>query len=218
MTSHAACLIRKKYEWPYSCSAVTAEALKIITAPSRHNPRVTPNSHLSFSKRLGIPPLRVRWIFIRFACFQLLNQSLENATAMLEIRKLVKACASRRQQHNIPGVRGLSREFHCIVERVGARNRHGPINLLLDFLGRRADQQRKNCLFPKRLTELRVVAVFVFAAQNDDYSARKRLQGFQSCIDIRSFRVVVITHPVYFRDKFQTMFHTRKRTNTLGDL
>ncbi len=52
MKSHAACRTRNMYECPYCCCAVTAEALKIITAPSRHNASVTPKSKRSFSSRL----------------------------------------------------------------------------------------------------------------------------------------------------------------------
>ena len=53
MRSHADCRAKKMYECPYNCSAVTAEALKIITAPNKHSASVTPKSQRSLSGRLG---------------------------------------------------------------------------------------------------------------------------------------------------------------------
>src|SRR5215467_8168262 len=98
IASQAACRSRKMYEWPYSCSAVTAEALKIMTAPSRHNPKVTTNNHRSFSSLLGMAFLRIHRIGLQIADFarcKTPDQLLKDAPAMLVILKLIEAGASR---------------------------------------------------------------------------------------------------------------------------
>src|SRR5260221_13970689 len=85
-----------------------------MTAPSRHSPSATPNSHLSFSKRLGIALLRVRWIFS--AALQLMDKVLEDASTMLVVLELVEAGAGGRQEHDVSGMSGLGREFHGMLD------------------------------------------------------------------------------------------------------
>src|SRR5215468_1736844 len=123
------------YEWPYSCSAVTAEALKIITAPSRHSPRVTMNSQRSFSSRLGILSPRIHRIPGRtklFALFQLAHQLFEDAAALFVILKLIEAGAGRSEQHDISWMSCAEGAVHCVLQRANASNRYATLDLLFD--------------------------------------------------------------------------------------
>src|ERR1700751_722290 len=147
MASQAACRSRKIYEWPYSCSAVTADALKIITAPSRHSASVTINSQRSFSSRLGIALLRIHGIPVRtklFALFQMANQLLKHATPMFVVLKLVKARASWRQQDDVTGMRRVERHVHRLFQCARTLDRYAAFDLLCNFVGRCANQQREN--------------------------------------------------------------------------
>src|SRR4030095_3085459 len=126
-----------------SCSAVTAEALKIITAPSRQSPSVTTNSQRSFSRRLGIAFPRTHPIRVRTKLFTLLEMAdefLKHATAVFVILKLVKARTSRRQQHRVPGVRRVKGTVHGAFQRSSALDRHAALDFLFDFVGRGANQ------------------------------------------------------------------------------
>src|SRR5262249_11499737 len=108
------------YEWPYSCSAVTADALKIITAPSKHSASVTINSQRSFSSRLGIAFPRIHRIGVRtefLALLQMTNQLLENAASVFIVLKLVEARAGGRQQHDVSGMRGAVSGIDSIFQR-----------------------------------------------------------------------------------------------------
>src|SRR5215470_1767126 len=143
MASHAAWRTRKMYEWPYSCSAVTAEALKIITAPSRHSTSVTMNRQRSFSSRLGIAFPRIHRIHVRTSVVilsQMANQFFENAATVFVILKLVEACAGRREQDNVTGTRGVMSAVHSIVERADTLNCHAALDLLFDLVRRCANQ------------------------------------------------------------------------------
>src|SRR5215471_15715727 len=147
------------YDWPYSCSAVTAEALKIITAPSRHSTSVTMKSQRSFSSRLGIAFPRIHRFGVRtklLALLKMVDELLENAPAVFIILKLVKARASRRQQNNISGMRGVKCAIDRVLQSTGAPNRHTTLDLLFNFIGRRANQERENRLFTEGLWQLRV--------------------------------------------------------------
>src|ERR1043166_7745552 len=146
MASHAACRSRTMYEWPYSCSAVTADALKIITAPSKHNPIVTMNSQRSFSSLLGIAFPRIHRIRVRtnlLALFEMANEFLENAPPVFVILKLVKARAGRREQNNVTGMRRVKRGVHRVFQGAGSPDRHAASDLLFNLVGSRADQQRE---------------------------------------------------------------------------
>src|SRR5690349_18177363 len=102
------------YEWPYSCSAVTADALKIMTAPSRHSPSVTMNNQRSFSSRLGIVFPRIHRIPVRakfFTLFQVVHQFFEDAATVFVILELIETRAGRREQHHISGM-------SCVIRAV----------------------------------------------------------------------------------------------------
>src|SRR5947208_8349901 len=98
ITSHAACRSRKMKEWPYWCSAVTAEALKIITAPKRHSASVTPKSQRSFSNRLGTFSHPLRRSCTRRLPLQLMHQFFEDAAAVFVVLKLIEAGACRGKE------------------------------------------------------------------------------------------------------------------------
>src|ERR1700751_5073102 len=128
-----------------------------MTAPSKHSPSVTRNSHLSFSKRLGIVFLRMRSIWIPGVALQLVNELLENTAAMFVVLELIKTRAGWSQQHDVSGVSCLSGELHRVVQRFRAPDRHATFDLLLDFVRGAADQQREYGFFSKRRAQLRVI-------------------------------------------------------------
>src|SRR5208337_1688297 len=142
-TNHTTGRATKKYEWPYCCCAVTAEALKIITVPSRHNTSVTPNSQRSVSERLAKSFTPIRRI-VRGGRIQLSNQLFEDPSALLVILKLVEAGASRGQKHDVSRLRGMCGNLHGAVQRGGAFDGHAAGDLLFYLVRGRANQQRKN--------------------------------------------------------------------------
>src|SRR5258708_20352819 len=110
-----------------------------MTAPSRHSPSVTRNSHLSFSKRLGIAFLRVGCV-LRIAlhsrfivALQLVNKLLENAAAMFVILELIKTCARWRQKYDVSAVSHLSGQRNSTVQSSRPADRHATFNLFSDF-------------------------------------------------------------------------------------
>src|SRR5258706_7792907 len=107
-----------------------------MTAPSRHSPSVTPNSHLSFSKRLGIALLRVRWIFS--AALQLMDKVLEDASTMLVVLELVEAGAGGRQEHDVSGMSGLCRGFPGMLDGSGTFGGGKDFHLVFGSFGVRA--------------------------------------------------------------------------------
>src|SRR5215469_3241496 len=156
------------YECPYSCSAVTAEALKIITAPSRHSASVTMNSHLSFSRRLGILSPRVHRIrpsrtrFRPQSLFQPAHQLLEHPAAMLVVLKLIEAGTGRREQHDVSRMGGAEGCLDSGFERSRWCDGHAAPDLLLDLVGGGTDQQRQNGLLAENIPQFGVIAAFVF--------------------------------------------------------
>src|SRR5215475_9649398 len=141
IASHAVCRSRKMYEWPYSCSAVTADALKIMTAPSRHRPKVTTNNHRSFSSLLGMAFPRIYRIRVQtpgLARCQAANQFLEDAPPMLVVFELIEAGASRRQQHHVARMRGTECRVHRAFQSPASPDRHAAFDLLLDLVRRSA--------------------------------------------------------------------------------
>src|SRR5215470_16358695 len=211
------------YERPYSCSAVTADALKIMTAPSRQSPSVAMNSHLSFSRRLGMPFLRTFWIsrnFFRttFRAFQLMDQFLEDAPPMFVILELIEAGTSGGHEDDVARLRRLRCGFDSVFERAGLLQRNTAFDLLFDLLGRGADQQREDDLCPQEIAQQRVVAVLILSAEDDQDAAREGLKGFQRRIHIGSFGVVVITHSADFRHKLDAMFDACKGLDSRLDL
>src|SRR5580658_375281 len=119
-TSQAICRTTKKYPWPNSFSAVTADALKIITAPNRQSTTVTPNSQRSISRRLGTFAHPFRGSRPGRLLFELPHQTLEDTSAVLIILKLIEAGAGRREQHHVAGPRGMPGGFHGALQRFRA--------------------------------------------------------------------------------------------------
>src|ERR1051326_4295247 len=111
-----------------------------MTAPRRHRPSVTRNNHLSLSKRLGIPLLRVRWI-LQTALLQSMDEVLESAARMFVTLKLIKAGAGRLQKHDVSRMSRLRSETDSIFERAGALDCNSAFDLLLNFVGGCADQR-----------------------------------------------------------------------------
>src|SRR5258708_16962036 len=151
---------------------MTAEALKIMTAPSRHSPSVTRNSHLSFSKRLGIAFLRVGCVlrivlwpgFV--AALQLANELFENAAAMFVLLKLIETCASWRQQNHVARLSSTRRDLDRALQSPRAFDSHATRDLTFDLLGYRSNQQSENRPFPQKFAQRRVVAGFVLPTKN----------------------------------------------------
>src|SRR5262245_3110117 len=202
------------YEWPYSCSAVTADALKIMTAPSRHSPNVTTNNHRSFSSLLGMSFPRICRIRVQtpvLACCQTADQFLEDAPPLLVILELIEAGASRRQQHHVARMRGTECGVHRAFQSPASSDRHASLDLLLDLVRRSANQKRQNRLFAQRISQLCVIAVFVFAPEYHQNAARKRIERFQGGVDVGSLRIVVIAHPLNLGHKLNAMFDTLER-------
>src|SRR5208337_1167728 len=182
-TNHTTGRATKKYEWPYCCCAVTAEALKIITVPSRHNTSVTPNSQRSVSERLAKSFTPIRRI-ARGVRIQLLNQLFENPPALLVILKLVEAGAGWGQKHDVPGLRGMCGGPHCAIQGGGAFDGHTADDLLFYFVRGGANQQRKNGFSAQRFLQNAVVAALVLPAENNQDAPGKSVESFQSGVHV----------------------------------
>src|SRR5208337_1186267 len=200
--------------WPYCCCAVTAEALKIITAPNRQSTSVTPNSQRSVSERLAKSSTLIR----RMLCgsrVQVSDELLEDPSALLVILELVEAGAGRGQNHDISGLRGVRGDFHRAVQRGGAFYGHAAGDLLFNFVRSRANQERKNGFFSERLLQEGVVAALVFPAQNNQDAPEKSVQGLQGGVHVGGLRIVVVAHAGDFRNEFQPVLHAREAANCL---
>src|SRR5580698_2017030 len=140
------------YECPYICCAVTADALKIITVPSRQSASVTTNNQRSISERLVTrSPLLCG--NSRRTFFDGSHKLLKHSPAMLVILKLVEAGTPQRQHHHVAGPRRQRSSFHRPFQCPRALYGHAARNLLFDFVRRRANQKSKNCLFAERLPQ-----------------------------------------------------------------
>jgi len=104
---------------------------------------------------------------------QLANELFENAATMLVILKLIKTCARWRQKHDVSAVSHLSGKRNSTVQSSRAADRHVTFNLFCDFVRSASDEQCEYGFFSKCCTQLRVIAVFIFAAQDYDDPPRK---------------------------------------------
>src|SRR5947207_6500401 len=125
---------------------------------------------------------------------------------MLIVFKLVEAGAGRREQHYVTRPRQSMRTFDGIVERLARQNLNSRPDLRTDFLRCGTDRVYALHALTQERVHQRVVAVFVFASENEMDIAAKRLDGFDGRVDIRRFGVVVILNPVDGCDMLQSMF------------
>ena len=121
---------------------------------------------------------------------------------VLVVPELVETGAGRGQQHDVSGCgdrRGASQRG---FKRLGVVDFHA-FDLGLDLLRGRANGIDPLDPLPQQFVELRVVAVFVLAAQNQVDICRERFQGLDGRIDIGGLGVVVIFNAANGRDIFQ---------------
>ena len=75
---------------------------------------------------------------------------------------------------------------------------------------RRANQVGALYALAQQRIEHRVIAAFIFAAQNNVDVRRKRLQRFHRGINVGGFGIVIERNAVDGRDQFQPVLHSAK--------
>src|SRR6266436_7999074 len=105
-----------------------------------------------------------------------MNKLFENTAAMFVILKLIETCAGGCQEHDVPFVSRLRGKCNGVLQRSRPPDGYATIDLFFDFVRGRSYKQREYSSFSKQSAQLRIVAVFIFAAQNNDDSSGKRLK------------------------------------------
>src|SRR6478672_805629 len=126
-----------------------------MTAPSRHNASVTPNSQRSFSS-------------LRGTCFPFLEPRYarpELPGTDFPVAAPAGRCSSCRTKSLNTRPRCTRRQYHGAIQRSRALNGYAAGDLLLDFFGGCADQQRECHLFLQQLPQGGVIAAFVFSPE-----------------------------------------------------
>src|SRR5580704_1301160 len=153
---------RKCEPFPYWSRAVTAEALKTMSAPIRHRASVVPNIHRSvwIGRGMCFPENLSRGESGRVFFFKFTDELLEDASAVLVIFKLVEARAGGRQQHGVAGLRAPRGCLHGARQRPRALHGDDAAKLRFDLVRRAADEQRQARMAAQRLAQNLVVAAF----------------------------------------------------------
>src|SRR5271155_2517103 len=148
---------------------------------------------------------------------QLVDQVFEDAAAVFVVFKLIQAGAGGREQNGVAGLGDLFGAVHGAFERFYKFQSYAAGDVAGDFVGGAANQQGANGTLAQLLAEGAVVAVFVFAAENDNYAAGEGFQGFQGGVHIGGFGVVVILNAGEFRHEFQAVIYSGERFYRRGD-
>src|SRR5205807_4219280 len=135
---------------------------------------------------------------------------------MLVIFKLIEAGASRCEQYSIAFSRVFISQRHGTLQSSGALKRHRPTELRGNFFRRRADKQNEFGSFTQYRHQRGVVTAFILAAENDEESARKSLQGLYRCVDVGGFGIVEETHAGNFGYKLQPVLDAREAAHGGG--
>ena len=149
---------------------------------------------------------------------QLEDELFEDAATMFVILKLVKTCASWREENDVAALCGVRRNFYSALQRPRALDSDAVRDLVLDFLGSGTDEKGKNRFFAKRLLQHGVVAAFVLSAENDEDASGKCVKRLERGVDVGRLRVVVIEDAAQFGNKFETVFDARERANRFANL
>jgi len=125
---------------PNSSRAVTAEALKTMTAPTKQSARSiqTTTGRFEDSGARSEPPGG----FVRLIFFsQTANELLEYASAVLVTLKLVETRAGGSQQDGVAGTCTFLGEFHGARHRARSFDGHDAAQLRFNLVRGGADQQ-----------------------------------------------------------------------------
>src|ERR1039457_1066951 len=125
----------------------------------------------------------------------------EDPDALLKVFELVEAGAGRRKQDGIAGggdARGL---LDRCRQGAALQYQRGVADLGSDFLGGRANEQCGFGFGAERRAQHRIIAIFIFAAQDDPEPAGERIHSFESGVDTGGLGIVVVGEPVDFLDE-----------------
>src|SRR5215472_5647198 len=134
-----------------------------------------------------------------------MHELFEDPAAMFVVLKLVVAGAGGGKQNDVSGLSGMRSDFDGALEGSGLLDGHAAGDLFFNFAGRSANQKSEDGFVAKRRLQQGVVTAFVFASQNNQDAARKRVERFRGGVHVGGFRIVVKTYPANFRDEFQAM-------------
>ncbi len=143
---------------------------------------------------------------------------LKTLSALLVILKLVETGAGRGQKHDVARFGSLRAAISTARSRVPARS-IATLPVICDSIfSAAAPIRRARIAFSRRgFLQDRVVAAFVFAAQNNQDAAGKSIECFQCRVHIGGLGIVEVAHAANLGYKFQPMLHALETANGLAN-
>src|ERR1700722_15813933 len=138
-------------------SAITEDALYRMIMPKATMPMVAPKRVQSV---LSCCPMSVFTL-------QLMDQILEDLSAMFVAFKLVEAGTGGRQQYRVAGLRVSMGEADGVFERFRMLERNGAVKLSGDLGGGCADEENRTTFCGERRAQDRIIEAFVLAAEDN---------------------------------------------------
>src|ERR1700734_725554 len=113
-----------------------------------------------------------------------MNNFLKHLAAMFVVAELVEAGAGGSEQNDVSGRGSLGWAADCGFQGFGTVDVSSFLYLGFDLCRRRANGVNPLHPMPKKIVQDRIVAAFVFPAENEVDVRRKGFERLNRCIDI----------------------------------